>query len=284
MIRTPPPFLAAAVQLRSTAEVERNLSVAEALVREAADRGARLVALPEHFGYLRAEGQPNPCAQPADGPWATRFARLARDLEITLVAGTLPEAIPGESLVYNTAILVTPDGSLTGRYRKIHLFDPALPNLEHLQESATTKPGTVFGVFPTPCGVLGLAVCYDLRFPELFRRLAFDGAEVLVIPSAFTARTGPSHWEVLVRARAIENLCYVLAPAQWGRHEAERASHGHTMIVDPWGRVLDCLPDGEGIALAEIDLGALHETRRLLPCLDHARLAGKGLTGKGEVG
>jgi predicted amidohydrolase len=283
----PAPYLAAAVQLRSTSDVERNFTTAEGLLREAALSGARLVALPEHFGYLRAEGQPNPYPQSPDGPWISRLAGLAKELGVTLVAGTLAEEIPGEALNYNTAFVISPDGRLAARYRKIHLFDPALPELGSLKESATTKPGSETVVCSTPCGELGLAICYDIRFPELFRQLVQGGADVFVTPSAFTARTGADHWEVLLRARAIENLSYVIAPAQWGRHEAERTSHGHSMIVDPWGRVLDCLPDGEGLAMAEIDIAKVHEHRHRLPCLDHARLTGtawKDLTGKGKVG
>ena len=269
----PAPFLAAAVQLCSTADVERNLSSAEGLVRQAAARGARLVALPEHFGYLTREGQPAPHAQSLDGPWIARFARLARELHLTLVVGTLSETIPGSALTHNTSVVVTPDGQLLGHYRKIHLFDPALPDLVHLRESDTTLPGTSASAFRSACGTLGLAICYDLRFPELFRTLGLEGVEVFVTPSAFTARTGPDHWEVLLRCRAIENLSYVVAPAQWGQHGPERSSHGRSMIVDPWGTVLDCLPAGEGFVLAEIDLASLHETRLRFPCLEHAKMA-----------
>ncbi len=285
------PFLAAAVQMCSTADVDANLSTAEALVRKAVQRGARLVALPEHFGYLTAEGQPTPHAQPIEGPWISRFSQLARELHITLVAGTVSEVIANDSLPFNTSVVLGPDGQSLGHYRKIHLFDPNLPELGHLRESRTTRPGTRPSTVATPCGPLGLAICYDLRFPELFRVLVRDGALVFVTPSAFTSRTGPDHWEVLLRCRAIENLSYVIAPAQWGSHGPDRASHGHSMIVSPWGRVLDCLPEGQGFALAEIDLQNLHETRRRLPCLDHAHshahltpAAGKHLTDKPKVG
>jgi predicted amidohydrolase len=232
------------------------------------------VALPENFAFLRAEGQPVPEPQPIDGPWLARMAALAKRLAITLLAGSVPEAVPGEARVRNTSVLIGPDGSTIAAYRKIHLFDIDLPGMEHLKESKAVAPGDEVVVADTPAGRLGLSVCYDVRFPELYRELSRRGARVLCVPSAFTERTGKAHWEVLLRARAIENLAYVLAPAQVGHHGGGRTSHGQAMIVDPWGVVVSQVPDGEGFAIAELDFERLERLRRELPALSHARLLG----------
>jgi len=265
-------ILAAALQMTSTADVERNLQEAERLVAQAAERGARFIGLPENFAFLRSEGQPIPAPQALDGPWVRRMAGLAQRHEITLLLGSLPEAIPGESRVHNTSLLLGPDGGTLAVYRKIHLFDIDLPGLEQLKESKAVAPGSELVVAETPFGMLGLSICYDLRFPELYRRLTRRGARVLAVPSAFTDRTGKDHWEVLLRARAIENLCWVVAPAQVGNHGAGRASHGHAMIVDPWGAVVAQVADGPGMALAELGFERQDQLRRELPALSHARL------------
>jgi len=266
------PVLAAVVQMTSTTEVERNLATAEALVTRAAERGARLVGLPENFAFLRAEGQPVPEPQALDGPWVRRMAALARRLRITLLLGSLPERVEDDARVRNTSVLLGPDGGTLAVYRKIHLFDIDLPGMEHLKESRSVLPGEEVVVADTEAGRLGLSICYDVRFPELYRQLARRGARVLCVPSAFTERTGKAHWELLLRARAVENLAYVLAPAQVGQHGGGRASHGQAMIVDPWGAVLAQVPDGEGIALAELDPARQETLRRELPALSHARL------------
>ena len=265
-------ILAAAVQMTSTADAERNLAAAEGLVEEAASRGAALVGLPENFAYLRAEGQPVPEAQALDGPWVGRMSSLARRLKITLLLGSLPERVPGDVRVRNTSVLLGPDGRTLAVYRKIHLFDIDLPGMEHLKESRSVVPGEEVVLAETPFGPMGLSICYDLRFPELYRELTRRGARILAVPSAFTERTGKAHWEVLLRARAIENLAYVLAPAQVGTHGPGRASHGQAMIVDPWGAVLAQAPEGEGVALAELDFPRQDRIRRELPALNHARL------------
>ena len=264
--------VAAVVQMTSTTDVEHNLAAAEALVSEAAGRGASLVALPENFAFLRCEGEPVPEPQRLDGPWVARMAGLARRTGVTLVLGSIPEAVPGETRVHNTCLVLGPDGSLLARYRKIHLFDIDLPGMEHLKESRSVLPGSELVVAKTPAGPLGLSICYDVRFPELYRRLAFAGARTLLVPAAFTEVTGKAHWELLLRARAVENLAYVLAPAQVGVHGPGRASHGHALIVDPWGSLLAQVPDGEGIALAELDYDRQDLLRRRLPALKHARL------------
>ena len=264
--------LAAVVQMTSTADVERNLSAACALVEQAAGRGAVFVGLPENFAFLRSEGQPVPEPQQTDGPWVSRMAELARRLSITLLLGSLPERLPDDSRVRNTSVLLGPDGRTLALYRKIHLFDIDLPGMEHLKESKAVKAGDEIVVASTPLGPVGLTICYDVRFPELYRELARRGARVLCVPSAFTERTGKAHWEVLLRARAIENLAYVFAPAQVGQHGGGRASHGQAMIVDPWGSVVAQVPDGEGVALAELDFARLARLRRELPALSHTRL------------
>jgi predicted amidohydrolase len=263
---------AAVVQMTSTWDVERNLAAAERLIVEAAGRGARFVGLPENFAYLRSEGEPVPEAQALDGPWVERMAALARRLQTTLLLGSLPEKVEGDTRVYNTSVLLGPDGRRLAAYRKIHLFDIDLPGLEHLKESRAVLPGSELVLAETPFGALGLSICYDLRFPELYRSLARRGARVLAVPSAFTERTGKDHWEVLLRARAVENLAYVVAPAQVGEHGRGRASHGHAMIVDPWGAMLAQVPEGEGLALAELDFDRQDRLRRELPALSHTRL------------
>jgi predicted amidohydrolase len=263
---------AAVVQMRSTADVAANLMTAGRLVEEAAARGARFVSLPENFAFLRSEGEPVPEAQPIDGEWVSKMAALAAKHRLLLLLGSLPEKVPGETRVYNTSVLIGPDGRTIATYRKIHLFDIDVPGLAHLKESRAVIPGQDVVVAETECGRIGLSICYDLRFPELYRRQSAQGARVLAVPSAFTDRTGKDHWEVLLRARAIENLAYVVAAAQWGSHGPGRASHGHALIVDPWGSVLAQVPDGEGVAVAELDFERQDRLRRELPALSHIRL------------
>ena len=266
------PPLAAVVQMTSTADVDRNLATAEALVERAGARGATFVGLPENFGFLRSEGQPVPDPQPLDGPWVQRMAALARRLHLTLLLGSIPERVEGDTLIRNTSVLLGPDGSTLAVYRKIHLFDIDLPGMEHLKESKAVRPGEEIVVAETALGTVGLSICYDLRFPELYRELARRGARTLCVPAAFTERTGRAHWELLLRARAVENLAWVLAPAQAGDHGGGRASYGHAMIVDPWGQVAAEVEDGEGIAVAELDFEHQERLRRQLPALSHTRL------------
>ena len=263
---------AAVIQMTSTAEVERNLAAAEGLVEQAAARGARFVGLPENFAFLRSEGEPVPDPQSLDGPWVSRMAGLARRLQLTLLLGSIPERIEGDTLIRNTSVLLGPDGTTLAVYRKIHLFDIDLPGMEHLKESKAVRPGIDIVVAESPVGPLGLTICYDLRFPELYRELARRGARVLCAPAAFTERTGRAHWELLLRARAVENLAWVFAPAQVGQHGGGRVSYGHAMIVDPWGTVVDQVAEGEGLAIAELDFERQDQIRRELPALSHARL------------
>jgi predicted amidohydrolase len=265
-------LLAAVVQMTSTSDVEKNLATAERLVEEAGRRGAAFVSLPENFAFLRSEGEKVVEAQQLDGPWVRRMADLARRLRVTLLLGSLPERVEGDTRVRNSSVLLGPDGRTIAVYRKIHLFDIDLPGMEHLKESRSVVPGEELVVAETPFGALGLSICYDLRFPELYRELVRRGARTIAVPSAFTERTGKAHWEVLLRARAIENLAYVVAPAQVGTHAPGRASHGHALIVDPWGDVIAQVPDGEGVAVAELDVVRQDRLRRELPALQHGRL------------
>jgi predicted amidohydrolase len=264
--------LVAVVQMTSTAEVERNLKAAESLVKQAAARGAVFIGLPENFAFLRSEGQPAPEPQDLDGAWVKRMAGLAQRLRVTLLLGSLPERVPGDTRVRNTSVLLGPDGATLAVYRKIHLFDIDLPGMEHLKESKAVLPGEQIVVAKTALGPVGLSICYDIRFPELYRELGRRGARVLCVPSAFTERTGKAHWEVLLRARAIENLAYVVAPAQVGTHSAKRQTFGNAMVIDPWGVVLARCPDGEGVCVAPFSRARLERVRQELPALKHRKL------------
>jgi predicted amidohydrolase len=265
-------YTAAAIQMRTGSDRAANLARAEALVRDAAARGARLVVLPEVFAWRGPAVEEAAVAEPVPGPTTARLGGLARDLGLWLVAGSLHERAEGEARVFNTSCLFDPRGEIVARYRKIHLFDVDLPGRVAVQESATRAPGAAVVTAPTDAGTLGLSICYDLRFPELYRGLARAGAEVLLVPSAFTFPTGAAHWEVLVRARAVENQCYVVAADQAGTSPQGFADWGDSMIVDPWGRVLARAGDGEGVVTAEVDLDYLARVRRELPALAHARL------------
>ena len=264
-------FTVAAVQMRSTDDRERNLREALRHARRAADLGARLIAFPENVTYLRPEGSVRPPAEALDGPTPERFADMARRLGAWVLAGTIAEKIPGERRVFNTSILFRDDGSVAAVYRKIHLFDVAIPGRASFRESRFVAAGSAPVVAASPWGPLGLSVCYDLRFPEHYRALAFAGARVLLVPSAFTAYTGKAHWTVLLRARAIESQAWVVAPAQWGLHHGSRRSYGHTSIVDPWGEVVAEKATGTGVVVASVDPDRANRIRRELPSLDHAR-------------
>ncbi len=260
----------AAIQMTSTDERERNLGVAEYLARRAADGGASLVALPEHFSWIRTEGEPVRRPEPLDGELVGWLRNLATELGCYLLAGSIAEKIPRSRRVHNTSLLISPTGDILAAYRMMHLFDVDLKGAI-FEESKVVAPGAGPVVAETPLGSFGLSICYDLRFPELYRRLALAGAQVLLVPSAFTDYTGRPHWIPLLRARAIENQCWVVAPAQVGRHNPRRASHGHTAVIDPWGNVVAMLEEGEGVVSAEIDLDHLRKIRTGLPCLRHVR-------------
>jgi predicted amidohydrolase len=263
---------AAVVQLTSTDDLAGNLAAAEALVREAAAAGARFIALPEMFAFLRREGQRFPHAQGVDGEIVGRVRGWARELAVRILAGSIAESVAGSERVHNTSVLVGADGAIEAIYRKIHLFDVDLGAGGVFSESKSIAAGDEVVVAETEIGGVGLSVCYDLRFPELYRAQAARGARWLLVPSAFTRATGKDHWEVLLRARAIENQCYVLAPAQCGVHSPDRASHGRSLIVDPWGIVLAQLGDRPGIAVADCSLAELERVRASVPALQHRKL------------
>jgi predicted amidohydrolase len=261
----------AAVQMTSVEDWQVNLRKAEDLVKEAAARGAQIVALPENFAYLRAEGEQIPCAQSIEGEFIQRMKALTAEHRIYLLCGTIPEKTEGAQ-IYNTSVLLDPAGRAIAVYRKIHLFDVNLPGRAVFQESKLVRAGHDLVTAQTEFGTVGLTVCYDLRFPELFRRLTLSGARMIFVPSAFTEYTGKDHWEVLLRARAIENQVYIIAPAQFGQHNPKRRSYGKALIVDPWGTVLAKAADQEGVILADVDFHFQDKIRRELPCLEHIRL------------
>jgi len=266
-------FLAAVCQMTSTSDAAGNLARAEELIRAAAERGAELVATPENTGYLGPHEEKVRLAEPLDGPTCTRFAGLAGELGIHLLLGSFAERTGDPKRSANTSVLFGPDGARLAVYRKIHLFDVDVPGGVSFRESDTVRPGSEVVVARTPLARIGLSICYDLRFAELYGALAARGAEVIAIPSAFTAATGKAHWETLLRARAIETQCWVIAPGQHGHHDdgGLRESHGHSMIVDPWGQVVAQVPDGPGLAVAEIDLTRLEQVRRAIPVAAHRR-------------
>jgi deaminated glutathione amidase len=268
------PYLAAAVQMQSGEDKSTNLATALRLVEQAAAGGAQLVALPEMFNCLGRYEVVAAEAEILPGPTSDAMADLAARLHVTLLAGSIAErdsAAPGAA-IYNTSLLFDPDGRLLARYRKVHRFDVDLPGKVVVRESRWFAAGRDVAPVTTALGTLGVAICYDLRFPELFRRLSSAAVQVMIVPSAFTLHTGRDHWEVLLRARAIENQAYVIAPNQCGRHSPQLTSYGHSAIVDPWGRLLACAPEsGEAIVSSVIDLEQLTAIRKQLPALAHRR-------------
>ena len=262
---------AAAVQLNSTADRDRNLAKAEALVRAAVDDGARLVALPERFDVRGEPADYERAAEPLETGAAARWAgALARELRIDLIAGSTSERRPGRDKLSNTSLHFGPDGELKAVYRKVHLFDVQVGDVEY-RESDSDEAGDELVVSEAQDGTkLGLSVCYDVRFPELYRILALQGALVLTVPANFTRTTGEAHWELLLRARAVENQAFVVAPAQSGEYPPGQPAYGNAMIVDPWGEVLARAPgEGETYVAAELDFDRLQEVRAKLPSLQN---------------
>jgi predicted amidohydrolase len=263
----------AAVQLNSTADQAHNTATAEHLVRAAAADGAQLIVLPEKWNAMGGEDELRACAQPLDGP-ATQWARaLARELAVELIAGSILERVPGEQLLSNTSVHVGADGEIKAVYRKIHMFDVEVAGRVY-RESELERAGEEIVVSETAAGVgLGMSICYDLRFPELYRILAVRGARAIAVPAAFTLPTTRDHWEILLRARAIENQAFVIAANQVGAHSAGQHSGGRSMIVDPWGVVLAQASDRESHIVAELDLERQREIRSSLPSLANRRPA-----------
>ena len=280
---------AAAVQMCSTEDVAGNLERATALVHEASRQGAELIGLPENFAYLGSDkdhktslaetldaGGGGGAGKTPEGSILQTMRRLAIDTGTWLLLGGFPERVPGhDDRLANTSVLLDPRGDVRAHYRKIHLFDVEVPGGHRFCESDTVVRGDTPVLAETPWGRLALSICYDLRFPELYRKLTSEGARMIAVPSAFTRETGKDHWHVLLRARAIENQAYLLAPAQWGFHgggAGKRASYGHAMIVDPWGVVLAECGERDSVAVATLDFDYQDRVRANLPCLSHRRL------------
>lgn len=268
--------LIAAVQLSCSSDMDRNWSVAETLIRRAAGYGATFIATPEATDYLGPHSRKMEIAEPLDGARTRRYAALAEELQITLLIGSVAE--PGdENRTYNTSLLFGPDGTLIAHYRKMHLFDVDLAAAGGVtfQESRTTAPGQSVVVADTPAGTIGMSICFDLRFGELYRSMVDRGATILAVPSAFTMMTGKDHWHPLLRARAIENQAWVIAPGQCGEHDDKglRHSYGHSLIVDPWGRVVAECGDEPGLCLAEVDPTLLPGIRKRMPMAANRRLS-----------
>jgi deaminated glutathione amidase len=258
----------AAIQMASGPNVDGNLKEAKRLIEKAVEQGAKLVVLPEYFPIMGMKDTDKLAVreQPGSGPIQQFLSETARRHKIWLVGGSIPLAASTPDKVLNSCLVFDENGEQVARYDKIHLFNLDLGN-ERYREADTIEPGNQVVVVDSPFGRIGLAVCYDLRFPELFR--AMQDVDIIVLPSAFTDTTGKMHWEVLVRARAIENLTYVVAAAQGGYHVSGRETHGHSMIVDPWGRVLDQISRGSGVVVAEVNRGYQASLRASLPALSH---------------
>lgn len=265
-------FRAALVQMCSGRDVERNLADATALIREAVAQGAQYVQTPEITTLMEMErGRLFAAVRPEEGnPAVARFAALAQELGIWLHVGSMAVLL-GNGKIANRSLLFGPDGAIQARFDKLHMFDVELPGGESYHESRSYQAGSAGVLADLPWGSLGLTVCYDLRFPHLYRALAKAGADFLAIPSAFTRQTGAAHWHVLIRARAIENGCFVLAAAQAGRHESGRETYGHSLIVSPWGDVIAEADAQVGVIVAEIGPGEVEKARRRIPSLQHDR-------------
>ncbi|MCF7981452.1 MAG: carbon-nitrogen hydrolase family protein [Pseudomonadales bacterium] len=273
----------AAIQMVSGDQVETNLNIAQDLVREATEQGAQLVVLPENFALLSTAKlqQAGEREVSSSGPIRHFVSNLARDYKVWIVAGSIPVAARPDGHVLDSRVraacfVFDDQGREVSRYDKIHLFDvDVADSYGSYRESDSIEPGELVQLVETPFGRIGLSICYDLRFPELFRLLLDKGVEIITVPSAFTAVTGAAHWEVLLRARAIENLCYAVGANQGGRHSKSRETFGHSMIIDPWGRVLAKKEKDAGIVLAKINLDYLKEVRARMPVAQHRRLWGR---------
>ena len=261
---------AASIQLNSNPEKDRNLAIAGSLMHDAAADGANLIVLPEKFNVLGSPEELHAGAEPVPGQTTEWAGDLCRELDVWLVAGSIVERVEGDDKLRNTSVLMGPDGAVHATYRKIHLFDVEVEGMVY-RESDAEAPGDEVVVADVDGVELGMAVCYDLRFPELFRIMAVRGARVVSLPAAFTVPTGRAHWEILLRARAIENQAFVIAAGQIGKHPPDHESYGHSMIVDPWGVVLAEAPDEVGFIAADLDLDAQRGVREKLPSLANRR-------------
>jgi nitrilase len=263
----------AAAQMTSTPDKRANLAQARELLEQALDRGAEMIAFPENFSLLTDDRrQFFKEAETIKGPTVETLQEWAAENEIWIVGGSIPMKTPGAKKVTNTSLLISDEGVIQARYDKIHLFDVTVAGDRKYEESKSIRPGKKVVTANTPVGKAGLSICYDLRFPELYRRQSAAGAKLLFVPSAFTAVTGKAHWDVLTRARAIENQAYVIAPAQTGSPHPGRQTYGHTRIVDPWGRIRSERPAGVGIVWVDVNPDEIDRVRRELPALKHRKL------------
>ena len=269
-------MLAGIIQLSSTRDVARNLTKSRELAHEAISQGARWLLFPENAPYLGKDREKLEVAQSIEGSIVETYRTIAREGSCWVTLGSFPETSPSPDHTYNTQLLISPQGDIAAVYRKMHLFDVELPGGAKLQESASMLPGDELVVHRVETHVgewdVGLSICYDLRFPELYRALRERGAQVLTVPSAFTLQTGHEHWHALLRARAIENQCYVLAPNQWGHHFDQRASYGQSVAYDPWGRQMACASERECAFVVELDMEYLEQVRERMPCWSHRKL------------
>lgn len=260
------------VQINTRDDKDANLRRAEELVDAAVARGARFVVMPEYVSFLGPKEQHEEIAEPIPGPTTERFAAKAREHGIYLLGGSIHEQSDTPGMYYNTSVMFDPSGEIIATYRKIHLFDIDLTGNVTANESSTILPGDEIVTADVDGHTVGLSICYDLRFPELYRQLALEGAEILLVPAAFTMFTGKDHWHVLLRARAIENQTYVLAPGQFGAHEPNNSQcYGHSIIIDPWGTVIAESSDSEGVVVADLDFALLRKIRKQLPSLANRR-------------
>ncbi|KAI3894998.1 hypothetical protein MKX03_021910 [Papaver bracteatum] len=265
----------AAAQMTSINDLTSNFNTCSHLVKEAVAAGAKMICFPENFSFVGArDGESMKIAEPLDGPIMQKYCSLARESNIWLSLGGFQEKGPDDTHLSNAHVLIDDTGNLRSTYRKIHLFDVDIPGGAVFKESSFTEAGKNIVVIDSPVGRLGLTVCYDLRFPELYQRLRYQHqAQVLLVPAAFTKITGEAHWEILLRARAIETQCYVIAAAQAGKHNDKRESYGDTLIIDPWGKVVGRLPDrvSTGIVVADIDFSLIDSVRTKMPILEHMK-------------
>lgn len=263
----------AAIQMNSSENIADNLKQAELLISQAVEQGAKLVVLPEMFAMMGSD-QNNATLimeKLGEGIIQDFLKQQAQAKKIWIVGGTIPTVVNLQK--YNaTALLISPEGKIVNHYDKIHLFDVEISDAEQYLESKTTEAGNKIMVHDTPFGRLGIAVCYDIRFPELFRKMIEQQVEIIAVPAAFTTKTGAAHWEILLRARAIENQLFIIAAGQTGIHSAKRETYGHSMIIDPWGKILAELPKNLGVVVADIDLNYLQEIRRKMPIFSHRKM------------
>lgn len=263
----------ACIQLSSTTTIAENIDISSTLIRDAHGKGANFITLPEvvNLCQRRSELALATAQFQKDEPALAAYRKLAEELGVWLLAGSLAIKLPDDNRLANRSFLIDSSGAIVATYDKIHMFDVNLANGNTFEESATYKPGDRAVVAPTPWGILGMTICYDVRFPYLYRSLAHAGATMIAVPSAFTRRTGEAHWHILMRSRAIETGCFVIAPAQCGDHEDGRKSYGHSVIIGPWGEVIADGGEAPGVIMAELDFAAVDKARSMIPSLNHDR-------------